>query len=366
MESPILGKGLAKWKIEVLKYGHEGLSSEDNATFYQRPHNDYLWILSESGLIGFVLYLLLISLVLIKIYRFITGCIPQKERLFFIAVFTAFMAYLVYSFFSFPRERVVQNTIITLLFSSVLIFNFEYKNQKHISINRPLIFLITTGLIVLSVFATGFGVLRFNGEMRFKEALSAKAESNYELIIRTIDQAENPAYQMDPTSTPLSWYSGFAYYQLENLQLANQHFQDAFKLNPYHIHVLNNLASSFAGLKEYDSAIIYYERAVDIAPNFDESWFNMAAIYYNNKEYAKAYEALKKVNLFTTDQRYKPFVKTIIRSLIIEQIADNEPLKGTQLPENEDWYFDLHKQLRNQNKSLENLIFDEHILSPNK
>jgi tetratricopeptide (TPR) repeat protein len=149
-------------------------------------------------------------------------------------------------------------------------------------------------------------------------------------------------------------------------ELANKYFQKALVLNPYHIHVLNNLASSFVLLKQDDSAIIYYEKAVSIAPNFDESWFNLTAIYFNRNEYNKAYESLKKVNLFTTDQRYKPFVKTIIRSLIIEQIAGNETLKGTQLPENEDWYFDLHKQLRNQNKSLENLIFDEHILSPNK
>jgi len=129
---------------------------------------------------------------------------------------------------------------------------------------------------------------------------------------------------------------------------------------------LNNLASSFALLKEYDSAIFYYEKAVIIAPNFDESWFNMAAIYYNKKEYFAAYKSLKKVNLFTTDERYRPFVKTILKSLIREETIGIDTLEKIQLPENEDWYFDLHKQLRNENRILKNLIFEDHILSPNK
>ena len=365
-ESPVIGKGLGNWKIEVLKYGHEGLTSEDNATFYQRPHNDFLWILSETGLIGFGLYLLIIILVIIKIYQFIRGGIQQKDRLFFIAVLISLSAYLVYSLFSFPRERIVQNTIITLLISTVLVFDFEQGKKELLPIKKTFIFLISADLLLVCVFSIGFGVLRFNGEMHTKEALAAKTERNYEMIIQHIDQAENPAWQMDPVSTPLSWYTGFAYYQMKNPQLAKQHFQKALTQNPYHIHILNNLASSFALLKEYDSAIFYYEKAVIIAPNFDESWFNMAAIYYNNKEYFDAYESLKKVNLFSKDERYRPFVKTILKSLIREETIGIDTLESIQLPENEDWYFDLHKQLRNENRILKNLIFEDHILSPNK
>ena len=56
-EKPLFGHGLSDWKIEMLKYGNKGLVSEDNNTFYQRPHNDFLWIMSETGIIGILLYL---------------------------------------------------------------------------------------------------------------------------------------------------------------------------------------------------------------------------------------------------------------------------------------------------------------------
>ena len=55
-EKPLFGHGLSDWKIEMLKYGNKGLVSEDNNTFYQRPHNDFLWIMSETGIIGILLY----------------------------------------------------------------------------------------------------------------------------------------------------------------------------------------------------------------------------------------------------------------------------------------------------------------------
>ena len=47
-EKPLFGQGLGNWKIEILKYGNQGLISEDNNTFYQRPHNDFLWILAKK------------------------------------------------------------------------------------------------------------------------------------------------------------------------------------------------------------------------------------------------------------------------------------------------------------------------------
>jgi tetratricopeptide (TPR) repeat protein len=169
---------------------------------------------------------------------------------------------------------------------------------------------------------------------------------------------------MDPTSTPLSWYSGFAFFKQNNLSEAREKFLDAYKLNPYHIHVLNNLASTYAMSGTSDSAIFFYEKAVKIAPNFDESWFNMSAVYFNMKEYTLAYESLKRVNLFTTDKRYRPFVKTIVRTLLVQELENSFYSATYTLPEDEQWYFEVHKMLRNEHKSLKNIIFEQQILSP--
>lgn len=363
-ESPVFGKGLSNWKIEVLKYNHEGLVSEDNLTFYQRPHNDFLWILTETGLAGLLLFLILIGLVLFRLSRIMFKAENTDVMLFFSAVLMAISGFLIFSFFSFPRERIFHNLIFTLLITSVVAFHPAKEKNQNIK-SKPL-FTFLIGLIFLLVSAAAIvdGYYRFEGEKQLKKAMIAKNNRNYPKIISKINEAESLLYQMDPTSTPLSWYSGFAFFKQKKLPEAKEQFLNAYTLNPYHIHVLNNLASTYAIIGKNDSAIFYYKKAVKIAPNFDESWFNMSAVYFNLKEYDLAYESLKKVNLFTTDSRYKPFVKTIVRTLLVQELENLSDTAIYSLPENQDWYFEVHKMLRNKHKSLKNIIFEKQILSP--
>jgi len=363
-ESPVFGKGLSNWKIEVLNFDHEGLVSEDNLTFYQRPHNDYLWILTETGIVGLVLYLLIITLVLVRLIRIIFNAENTKVRLFFIAVLMTFCGFLLFSFFSFTRERIFHNLVVALLIASVVAFHPDKEKNQDLKPKSFFTFLIGLIFLLLSVVAIVDGYYRFNGEKQLKKAMIAKNSRNYALILTEINKAENPLYQMDPTSTPLPWYSGFAFFKQNKLPEAKTQFLKAYALNPYHIHVLNNLASTYAMSGKSDSAVLYYEKAVKIAPNFDESWFNMSAVYFNLKEYDLAYESLKKVNLFTTDSRYKPFVKTIVRTLLVQELENSFDSSTYLLPDDEDWYFEVHKMLRNEHKLLKNIIFEKQILSP--
>lgn len=363
-ETPVFGKGLSNWKIEVLKFDHEGLVSEDNLTFYQRPHNDYLWILTETGLIGLILYLLIICLVLIRLVRIILNLEHRKTMLFFTAVLMAISGFLVFSFFSFPRERIFHNLVFTLLIVSVVAFNSVKEVKPAYKPKTIFIYLIGLLFLLISVASIVDGFYRYIGEKHLKEAMIAKNDRDYSLITSEINRAESMLYQMDPTSTPLAWYSGFAFFKQNKPLEAKSEFLNACALNPYHIHVLNNLASTYAILDENDSAIFYYEKAVIIAPNFDESWFNMSAVYFNMKEYELAYESLKKVNLFTTDTRYKPFVKTIVKNLLMEELTEYSDSANFLLPDDEEWYFEVHKLLRNEHKLLKNIIFEKQILSP--
>jgi tetratricopeptide (TPR) repeat protein len=166
-------------------------------------------------------------------------------------------------------------------------------------------------------------------------------------------------YQTDPTSTPLAWYTGLAWFRMNDPVKASLYFREALKYNPYHIHVLNNLASSCVSLGENDYAIGYYKKAVTIAPNFDEAWLNLCAVYYNQKQYEKAYGALIKVNLYTREQRYRPFIKAITKSLIRNELLNFELQDSIVLPEDEEWYFDVFIQMRNDKRSLKNIIFEQ-------
>lgn len=361
-EKPLFGHGLANWKIEVLKHGNEGLISEDNVTFYQRPHNDYLWKLSESGIIGLLLYLSVFVWVFIHLIKGLIRSKQTDEIFFLYTLLFAISGFMVYSFFSFPGERMVHNVIIVLLISTLVI---RVQNDKQQSIGQFRIILPIV-MLLISIVGVVVGIYRFNGEMYLKKGFQAKDQREYKLLNSEIIKAQSKLYQMDPTSTPLSWYSGFAYYQLNSIDSAIICFEKARQINPYHIHVLNNLASSYFNAAKPDSAIKYYKQALDIAPNFNELKYNLSAVYFNEGNAEEAYEVLKSIPLDPEDSRLKTFVKTIMHYLIIDIYKSNEHLNGTFTAKNEDWYFERHQRIVNENISLEKLIFEEDFSNPTK
>ena len=54
-ENPSLGIGLGNWRLLSPKYADNTAYTDRNFTkITQRPHNDFLWLLSEVGIIGMV------------------------------------------------------------------------------------------------------------------------------------------------------------------------------------------------------------------------------------------------------------------------------------------------------------------------
>ncbi len=58
-EHPFTGVGPGQWRIYFPKYGLEGMnpSVAEGITSEVRPHNDFIWVLSELGYVGLALFL---------------------------------------------------------------------------------------------------------------------------------------------------------------------------------------------------------------------------------------------------------------------------------------------------------------------
>ena len=362
-EKPVFGIGISNWKYEISKFDHEGLLSEDNVTFYQRPHNDYLWVLSERGAVGLLILLVFFGHLLLTLLRAVLREQDFRTKLILLATLSAVSAYLVFSFFSFPSERIYHQVLLMFFVAGAVIYRSESPTQKVSGHSK-----LATGLIwsigILILLASGYIALkRLQGEFFLKQALEAKAQDNNEFLIEWIDQAESACYKVSPTSTPLAWYRGFGYYQMDDVAEAYDQFLRAYKINPYHIHVLNNLGSCCFRLEQFDDAIKYYREALKMAPNFDESWFNLCAVYFNMQNYQEAYNALIRVNLHTTDSRYQPFIKSVLTKMIAEELNRLGVDEDVQLPPENSWYFEVFKRMRNEGESLKKLIFELEIVT---
>lgn len=357
-DRPLLGSGLSTWKFEILKQGNEGLESENNITFYQTPHNDFLWVFSEQGVIGLILYVIVFITLFYTLLKNIFLSTNQQDFLFNNITLFVFIGYCIYSVLSFPKERMESNIVFSLIAGTALAKQYDLNKRSNSILKRKnvLAYLILP-LILLGIF---IGVSRFKSETHLEKALQAKAKNNFPLIVQEIEKASGLFYKTDPTSTPLSWYSGSALFNLGRYNEALSEFQKSYEINPYHVHNLNNLASCYEMLGDHKTAIEYYQKAVAIAPNFEDAWLNMCAIYFNQKEFEKAYQVLCEVSLSTKNQKFKPFLMTVIRSVMQQTLLIHPnskfQMKFIENQTNEDWFLQIHQYLKENQVSIEEYV----------
>jgi O-antigen ligase len=290
-----LGVGAGNWQIYFPACGLAGLDRVDKLYYTcQRPHNDFLWILSETGLIGFNLYIIFLCSLFFFLLKAATNTESNQEFRFINLIISFLAGYFIYSFFDYPRERIELgiwiNIALGISYAAVKEKNClpTIKNQ---SLNQK--FLIP--LLVVTVFAVFVGFQRFKGENCTIKMYLYKAEQKPEKIISAGMQAESFAYNLDPTSIPVDWYIGHAYASLGNNNKAFLYFTSAYRQNPYNRNVLCDLGSACFLNNDFQTAKKFYFEAARISPAFDDPKLNLVALFLNENNFTQAEFWLKSV-----------------------------------------------------------------------
>jgi O-antigen ligase len=300
-----LGVGANNWKINFPNYSLDGFyRAEEFGINFQRPHNDFLWILSEYGFFGFNLYLLfLFSILFLLFFSLSTNFNFSK-----LVILSGIIGYLCISFFDFPKERVEHNILFTVL------LGFAYYTIKSENLLRT-IFAVKIGRvlslisipILLTITCCSFQNIR--GEYFTKKLIDARLKRDHHKVIRLSTMALSNCYNLDPTSTPIHWYRGTAYAKLKNNGNALSDLKTAHKLHPYSHYVLNDLGTALVFNNEFDKAKDIYKKAASISPRFDQPKLNLIALLINEHNYQ---EALKWDELLLHDSERRDYYKKII------------------------------------------------------
>ena len=276
------GVGLNNWQIffPSSKLPDIYRVTDLNVTF-QRPHNDFLWVLSESGILGFnIYYLFIISILFFLLYL-------ANRNTSNIILFCSLLGYLFISFFDFPKERIEHGIIINILLG-MSVFNLKNSNinfyKKTFTTSKNL--LIVYGFILIFVISVSF--LFFKGEYLTKKIYIEKINKNNKQILNLCNSAISFAYNLDPTSIPILWYRGNANANLGNYKEALNDFKLAFKQHPFNHYVMNDLASAYYLNNLIDSAKYYYRESSKINPRFDDPKLNLTSVYINEGNYDEA------------------------------------------------------------------------------
>jgi len=304
---PLFGVGLGNWRLvyphyyispfsEIfikdgpLKSANIFYTDKNNFNITQRPHDDFLWLLSEAGAIGMIFILYFIFGHLKYLIQLLKRC-NNNTRDYYLLLFLmmSIIAIIVESFFDFPRQRAVPNLYMWSILGCTASWGSQVSNK--ISFNKSIPLFSTILLFVVCIFCY-FDIKShlYSQESRYYNdqnmpnelyASSIMALNNY----RTVDYA----------GTPLYYYAGIAKYKMGHTESAKLLFQKAREVAPYHLGVLTNYMIVTAELGQLETAASIMKTIQRIYPLMAKPRLDMAKFYLKAEKNEEAEEILLKL-----------------------------------------------------------------------
>ena len=287
-DNPALGIGLGNWRLINPKYADNTSYNDSNFNkITQRPHNDFLWLLTEIGLLGMVFIIAFLIYHLRLLLRALKRMEKSEEqRYIFMFCIMGFIAIGIESMFDFPRQRTMPNLYLWSIMGFIATTSIQTASKDKYQNTVPKALAVI--LSVVSVFCY-FDVKSniYNQDAKYYNnnnmpnelyASSAIALSLY----RNLDNA----------GTPIYYYMGIAKYQLGDKNTAKLLFQRALQLAPFHIGALTNYMIVLGELGELDAAYRIMQIIQHVYPNMTKASLDMAKFFIKSNVIDRAKEIL--------------------------------------------------------------------------
>ncbi|WP_169736023.1 O-antigen ligase family protein [Crocinitomix catalasitica] len=286
-ENPIIGVGTGNWQYNYSKFSINNIDKARNYnTFFKRPHNDFLWVLSENGIIGFVLLICIIGYIgRVSIKMFLID--KDINRLILLS---GAVGFIMISFFSFPKERVPHIILVAIL----LAFQFKgihFDHAKKLKLNFKNVFVI----IALLLLNCTIGYYRLKGEFYTKKAVLAQTSKEADKVIEFGTKAISYFYTTDPSGTPIYSYIGWGYNLKTDLNELLSANEKAYQISPYDYKVLSNYGYALLRIGLFDSASKVLSEAYRINSSYEPILLNLSVLEFNRRNYALSLEWLEKI-----------------------------------------------------------------------
>ncbi|HEY5123406.1 MAG TPA: O-antigen ligase family protein [Ignavibacteria bacterium] len=321
-EEPLSGVGTGMWFGNYMKYKqliwYDGVKKYNSYEISDKginnnsdinPHNVYLEILSENGIIGLILFLAIFVYPLFNLFRLL------KRDVIYLPYFLSLLSFLIFAFFSFTKDNIC---VMILVFMSIALSSridaLHYSADKKSFKFSVKIYLYIILLPIIALLI--FNFLRLLSEKRYISALNYKAKVDYINMDIELNKISDVIYPVDVNCMPLDFYRGVGYYERREFSKSLEFFRKAAIEVPNMAIITSNLASAYYQTGEIDSAKMLFNDLKQKCPLFIEPQINLLSVYTNTRNYDSAKILMKEIegNKFDTN--------TVKNYLIFKQIKE--------------------------------------------
>lgn len=319
----LTGVGAGNWKVMVPKYGSEGLAWAKGKYVPDTPHNDYLLVMAEAGIPGFLLYFGMWILIGLTAFATIRKTQSADRRILNIVMLGGLAGMAVDSFFSFPLERMEHGLYMYLMGGIILgtaINQFASEPRKQAFKGWQL-----AVMALIAAFNLFLSTQKYSFE---KHLVRAKGYENAKMFPQSVEEAnkgKNAFVSIATNGFPIETYSGLSYKELKDYPAALREFNKGLEYHPYNKALYINIGTVYTVMNKYDTAIQYYNKALALTPEFDVCYFNLAMNYFMLKDYKKCLEMLNKTEI--GDNKDLRNIKMQAEAMVAQQSQGNTPVQ---------------------------------------
>jgi O-antigen ligase len=299
-DHPLTGVGAGNFTVRLHEYfDDDGLDFSNVHTNWVQPHNDFLWVFVEKGVLGIVLFVGCFVAAFAAIRTILRSNAPPDDRWLALAAVMGLVSYITLSSFDFPLERINHQVYLALLLAVVTVLKHAVSPSAG---GFPASGAARLGRLVvvpLVVAALGLGIAySLAAVQQEKDVIVARRaceQGKWEEMLAAAKRARTPWKTLDPLVSPVAFLEGMAHVQLGHVPEGIECLERARIDNPNRMYVINNLGILYASTGRFDEAIECFSLAANRYPHRIEPFNNLASCLLETGHPAEAVELLEQI-----------------------------------------------------------------------
>lgn len=298
---PIAGVGGGNFTIRL----HEHLRDPESGAArdfsnlasdnWLHPHNDFLEVLAEHGLPGFLAFAAVFLLALAGVRRVLAGDPSVTDARLALAALGALVAYLVFSCLDFPLDRISHQAVLAVHLAVVVLVARAGRPAAAAGRVRLAGWLVAPPVMAALALGIGYAAAAVFQERAVMDARRAQRDGDWRAMRDAARRGTTPWKSLDPLAVPVAMLEGLAELELGDLPAATAAFERALAANPNRLATLQNLGSAYAQGGRLDDAVDLFAIAADRYPQQVELRHNLAMALVEAGRFGEAVAVIEDV-----------------------------------------------------------------------